>query len=444
MLSQARPRTCTLLRRNVYALSPKHSSQWQRTNGWELTVPSRNESARWVHREFRRIEGARKPQPPPSDIPSSSSLQDVSRLELTSNVVATTGHVSDMLQTISQLSLSTDTVLYLNCEGAVLSRNGDISIISVLVEPTRHVYIVDVQELGEQAFTTTGSGTSLKQILESADIIKAFFDVRSDADALFGLYGIRLRGVEDIQLLENAHRPGFTRKYLHSLARCVEQDAPVDYAQKEAWIETQKNRRSLFYPEGGDGCWRFNERPLSQENRYAKFVHRWAFSGPYLISWAGIGVSVGEFITASRRSDDDTTVNGWGLAGTIIFLLFFVTTAVLAAIFFRRRVELPDGERAQVKCVTVACLPAMAVRIVYSLVGRFPGPARETFSPIQGFPTAYLLLAALPELVVVGACTATILRHGRDWRVYYKSAASEEVVHGSQDGVDLRNSNARV
>ncbi|EHA50632.1 hypothetical protein MGG_06584 [Pyricularia oryzae 70-15] len=184
---------------------------------------------------------------------------------------------------------------------------------------------------------------------------------------------------------------------------------------------------------------------LERANRHAKFVHRWAFSVPYTVSWAGMGVSVGEFITASRRpDDDDATLNGWGLAGTIMFLLFFVTTSALAAVFFRRRAELPDGERAQVKCVAAACLPAMVVRIVYSLVGRFPGPARGVFSPIRGDPTAYLLMTALPELLVVGACTAVILRHGRDWRVYYKSAASEEVVHGDQDGLDLRGSSGRV
>ncbi|KAI6380622.1 hypothetical protein MCOR25_001559 [Pyricularia grisea] len=183
---------------------------------------------------------------------------------------------------------------------------------------------------------------------------------------------------------------------------------------------------------------------LERANRYAKFVHRWVFQGPYIVSWGGIALSVSEFITTSRRSDDGTTLNPYGLAGTIIFLLFFTTTVVLAAIFFRRRAELPDAERAQVRCVILACLPAMVVRIVYWLVGRFPGPARATFSPITGDPTAYLLMTALPEMVVVGACTAMILRHGRDWRVYYKSAPSEEVVHGAQEDVDLRSSSGRV
>ncbi|KAL5877519.1 hypothetical protein ACKVWC_006672 [Pyricularia oryzae] len=274
MLSQARPRTCTLLRRHVYALSPKDSSQWQRTNVWQLAVPNRVESARWVHQPFRRVKGLRPP-PPPSIL--SASLRDLSRLEVTSNVVATPRHVSDMLQTISQLPPSPHPVLYLNSEGANLCRDGDISVVAIFVEPKRHVYLVDVQELGEQAFNTTGSGTSLKQILESADVPKVFFDVRDDASALFGIYGIRLQGVQDVQLMENANREEWTRRFLHGLRRCMELDAPVvEEAQREAWLETKEKGLALFNGEDG-GSWElFRQRPLPQIcNEYCVHQVKW-------------------------------------------------------------------------------------------------------------------------------------------------------------------------
>ncbi|TLS22786.1 uncharacterized protein PpBr36_06183 [Pyricularia pennisetigena] len=261
MLSQARPRTCTLLRRHVYALSPKNNRQWQGTTAWQLAVPNRIESARWAHQKFRRAKGA-QPPPPPSIL--TASLRDLSRLEVTSNVVAKPRHVSDMLQTIAQLPRSTDPVLYLDSQAANLSRHGDISVFAVFVEPKRHVYLIDVQEMGELAFTTKGSGISLKQVLESADIPKVFFDVRPDADALFGIYGIRLRGVEDVQVMENAKRVDYSRHFVHSLLRCMELDAPVEEAQREAWIETKEKGLALFGAD--DGSWeRFNERPLSQD-----------------------------------------------------------------------------------------------------------------------------------------------------------------------------------
>lgn len=47
---------------------------------------------------------------------------------------------------------------------------------------------------------------SLKSILESSMTPKVFFDVRTDSDALYGQFGIRLAGIIDLQLMEVASR----------------------------------------------------------------------------------------------------------------------------------------------------------------------------------------------------------------------------------------------
>ncbi|KAI6380623.1 hypothetical protein MCOR25_001560 [Pyricularia grisea] len=262
MLSQARPRTFTLLRRHVYALSPKNNNQLQRTNGWGLAVPRRIESTRWAHRKSQSAEEVREPAPPATP---SISPQYLGCVEVTSDVVATPHQVSDMLQTISHIRPRSDPFLYLNAESPDLSRNGEISVLTILVEPKRHVYIIDVQKLGHEAFTTMGSGISLKQILESTHIPKAFFDVRPDADALFGLYGIRLQEVEDVQLLENACHGRKTRVFLRSLSSCIKADAPVEESQRTAWLETKSECMSLFMGEGGRQFEHFTKRPLPQE-----------------------------------------------------------------------------------------------------------------------------------------------------------------------------------
>lgn len=46
----------------------------------------------------------------------------------------------------------------------------------------------------------------LKQLLESGSVTKLMYDVRSDSSQLFHEYGVRLRGVYDLQLAEVAHR----------------------------------------------------------------------------------------------------------------------------------------------------------------------------------------------------------------------------------------------
>jgi exonuclease 3'-5' domain-containing protein 1 len=56
-------------------------------------------------------------------------------------------------------------------------------------------FIFDVCALGEQVFSC-----GLKEILESERIIKVFHDCRYDSDALWWLYGIRLRNVLDTQV----------------------------------------------------------------------------------------------------------------------------------------------------------------------------------------------------------------------------------------------------
>lgn len=45
-----------------------------------------------------------------------------------------------------------------------------------------------------------------KDILENENIPKVFFDVRDDFDALFAHFGVALKVVEDIQLMESASR----------------------------------------------------------------------------------------------------------------------------------------------------------------------------------------------------------------------------------------------
>ncbi|KAK0251990.1 hypothetical protein LTR35_018387, partial [Friedmanniomyces endolithicus] len=88
--------------------------------------------------------------------------------------------------------------LYVDLEGNNLSRNGTLSLVTILLEPERDFYLVDVTTLGRDAFTTAGAGgRTLKAVLESRDIIKVFFDIRNDSDALFGLFEIHVAGIED-------------------------------------------------------------------------------------------------------------------------------------------------------------------------------------------------------------------------------------------------------
>ncbi|CAF3499229.1 unnamed protein product [Fusarium graminearum] len=77
----------------------------------------------------------------------------------------------DLLSFISSISQSS--TLYLDLKGNNLSRNGNLTIVTVLIHPTRVTGLIDVQTLGNSAFTTpTSSGNTLKSILEDTRTTK--------------------------------------------------------------------------------------------------------------------------------------------------------------------------------------------------------------------------------------------------------------------------------
>ncbi|KAJ4161695.1 uncharacterized protein LMH87_007718 [Akanthomyces muscarius] len=156
--------------------------------------------------------------------------------------------------------------IYIDLEGVNLSRHGSISILQLHVLPTRHTYLIDIYTLRGEAFTTHGLsvGQTLGALLESPDIPKVFFDVRNDSDALHAHFGIRLGGIQDLQLMELATRK-FARRTVKSLVRCIEQDSQLTLRDRTAWMKCKDDGVRLFLPERGGSYEVFDQRPLSAE-----------------------------------------------------------------------------------------------------------------------------------------------------------------------------------
>ena len=187
------------------------------------------------------------------------------------------------------------TTLYIDLEGANLSRHGTITLLTAHLQPQNTTYLIDVQSLGHATFTTptrtpktitkatrlwsqlhippttTPKTTqtpqrwhpippsqrppptaplsqrqrqrTLQTILQDPTIEKCLWDARADADALYWLHGVRLAGVYDLQLLEFFTRPAWGRgKHVKGLAKCVEGDL----------------LRGAGAAGGGNGVWRYH------------------------------------------------------------------------------------------------------------------------------------------------------------------------------------------
>jgi exonuclease 3'-5' domain-containing protein 1 len=184
--------------------------------------------------------------------------------EINIRVIDSEKSLLTLLESISSLVVEPPS-LYIDLEGNALGRHGSISILTLHIAPTKKTYLIDIHSLKEAAFsTTTASGTSLKNILESPTIPKVVFDIRNDSDALFSLFQISVDGIKDVQLMELATRNG-SRRFVSSLVECIKQDSPISPAAAAEWRGTKERGRRLFAPEKSGRFEVFNKRPLNLE-----------------------------------------------------------------------------------------------------------------------------------------------------------------------------------
>ncbi|KAF4998971.1 hypothetical protein FGRMN_2770 [Fusarium graminum] len=155
--------------------------------------------------------------------------------------------------------------IFVDLEGVNLSRQGTISIMQIYDAIDDCTYLIDVHTLGKKCFSTADEhGRTLKNILEDKSIIKVFFDVRNDSDALYGHYRIALEGVHDLQLMELASR-SFSKRCVNGLSKCIERDAPLSIQERSKWIATKEKGVRLFAPEKGGSYEVFNKRPIPED-----------------------------------------------------------------------------------------------------------------------------------------------------------------------------------
>ena len=153
--------------------------------------------------------------------------------------------------------------LFVSIAGSKLCRNGSISLVQVFIPRLNVLFIIDISVLGERAFSVEGSGQTFKQILESPEIEKVFFDVRNSSGALHSLYGIRLSGVHDLQLLELATCHDKSR--VHSLYKCVQESAELSKEKRRRWMNSRNMVSRLYTPKNGAGFQILEERPLAED-----------------------------------------------------------------------------------------------------------------------------------------------------------------------------------
>jgi exonuclease 3'-5' domain-containing protein 1 len=182
------------------------------------------------------------------------------------NIVDTANQVRNLIEVIEASQLQ-PAFLFIDIEGADLSRSGSIAIIQVVVPPQKRVCLVDIHILKAEAFDTPStSGLTLRTILESGQFPKVFFDIRNDSDALI----VTSRSTSalwlicnssNLQLLEFATRP-VRGSFVKSLSTCISDTNILSWAEKRSWNGGKEAGRKLFAPERGGRYEVFLERPI--------------------------------------------------------------------------------------------------------------------------------------------------------------------------------------
>lgn len=182
---------------------------------------------------------------------------------MSAQLIDTEQGVRALLDTIEASNLD-HPFLFLDLEGVSLGRHGTVSILQVLVPPSRTVYLLDVHILGSLVFLTKSkTGTTLKAILQSSKYPKVFFDLRNDSDALYAHFRVKPNCVIDVQLLEFGTRPR-TGRFLKGLAKSIAEDSGLGYKQIREWQASKELGHDMFDPKKGGSYEVFNHRPLDK------------------------------------------------------------------------------------------------------------------------------------------------------------------------------------
>lgn len=165
-------------------------------------------------------------------------------------------------------------------------------------------------------------------------------------------------------------------------------------------------------------------------NSHLRILTKWHFRVPDLICWAGIGLSVADFILASKQ-ENAMAPNAMTQAGFGLFIAIYAWAVVLFFLLWRGRSDLPQNEMPAMWCF-VATIAPMLIRITYSLI--YVATGDETFSAVVGNAFAYLFMTMIPEVAVVGVVAWTTLRMSKppSWKKVADGADSEANGEGQE------------
>lgn len=178
--------------------------------------------------------------------------------------------IADVLDTVEKCQsavaqLFQEKEVAIDIEGVELGRKGELCLIQMFGSSSPCVYLFDITVLGSRAFKEGG----LQDLLEAGSVTKLFYDVRGDGDALEHLYGVKVKGAYDIQVLWHVRFQHPDDGYLQGLkavqVKFLEESKLFTPRTRAAMNRVKAEGQALFVPDLGGDYRVWAQRPLSAQ-----------------------------------------------------------------------------------------------------------------------------------------------------------------------------------
>jgi ribonuclease D len=126
--------------------------------------------------------------------------------------------------------LDTTKIIYLDCEGNKLDKNGKLSIIQVGIFQNEKMYIMlfDVLEMGVDFIQK-----NIGKYLEDIKIQKVIHDVKRDSEALYWQCNINLKNIFDTQIAYQEIESEYGKKVMNiGFVDLLKEYCEIDYSSK--------------------------------------------------------------------------------------------------------------------------------------------------------------------------------------------------------------------
>lgn len=207
---------------------------------------------------------------PKNQKPLSKSKEEIESIPLllTSYFVDTYPLLHKLIYNLTKLPAN-KTSLYVGCHSSRFRGSASISILTLFMPTRKQIFFLDLHTMGKAGLRTPRKhGASVKSFLESATFQKGLFDVRHTSHLLYICFGITLRGVIDIQLMELAQRRSLSTHAtgsLRTLNDCIIKDTAISRPGKINFQAIYEAAAKLFDKKLGGSSQVFQQRPLRED-----------------------------------------------------------------------------------------------------------------------------------------------------------------------------------